>query len=178
MNNSLLEVIQEQIFFGFTGKINVVAGPSSQLFGQLLVKDGKIISVLYKGKLGLAGLSSLFIEGRNNKDFNYMVEPEVVLERSGDLNLDYEDCLRLAQKIDDSHKDLEKLKPNKNLRLLINGQFVISGEEIDSHEFSTLKTIIDYNKVDDIYKNTKLSDQEITQALISLRRKKALKVYS
>jgi hypothetical protein len=53
----------------------------------------------------------------------------------------------------------------------------VEGADVTSDEFEVLAGLTDYNKVGDIYKNVNLLEYEITNALVSLRMKKALRVF-
>ncbi len=73
--------------------------------------------------------------------------------------------------------EAKKLRPPNGLRLVLNDEFVIKGGEIGQEEFGVMKVITDFNKVEDIYVNCPLQEHQITLALVSLRKKGALKVF-
>ena len=61
-----------------------------------------------------------------------------------------------------------------NLKLVINSNIVDNGQSLTSDEFDVLKTLCDYNKVEEIYKNSKIAKHRVTNALVQLRKKKAI----
>ena len=62
------------------------------------------------------------------------------------------------------------------MKLLPRAEVIESNIEISPQEYSLLCTLSDYNMVDDVYNNNEMLDFEITQALVSLRKKEIIKV--
>jgi hypothetical protein len=56
-------------------------------------------------------------------------------------------------------------------------EIVVNKDEVTYSEFKVLEVMTVYNKVSDIYEHCGLEEFEITQALVDLRRKKAIKVF-
>jgi hypothetical protein len=77
----------------------------------------------------------------------------------------------------EEHNDSKRLRPPGELRVLIDPEFIETGDKPDSLEFNILKTMSTFNKVADIYQNCDLFDFEITKGLVSLRKKGAIKVF-
>ncbi|MBY0414389.1 MAG: hypothetical protein K2Q18_09495, partial [Bdellovibrionales bacterium] len=71
----------------------------------------------------------------------------------------------------------KKLRPQGHLKLVIDPEIILSKEELNPQEFDVLGVITEWCKVSDIYKYSKLMDFEITHALVSLRKKRAIKVF-
>ena len=70
----------------------------------------------------------------------------------------------------------KKLRPPGALKLVLNPNFIVEGQDVAPNEFDVLSAISDYSRVEDIYNHCPLMEYEVTQALVSLRRKGALKV--
>tara|TARA_R110002049_G_scaffold57306_3_gene157328 strand:+ start:50 stop:595 length:546 start_codon:yes stop_codon:yes gene_type:complete len=177
MSEALLNILEEQSSMGFTGKINVLLKSNSQSFAVVLMLDGKIINCLAANKAGEKALLDLtFRDVSRANEFKIIVEPEVVTEDEGSFTWSVSDLKRKSRKVYESYLGNQKLKPPMSLKLLINSTFIIEGAKIDSHEFDVLSTISDYSRVEDIYSNCSLLEYEVTQALVGLRKKGAIKV--
>lgn len=177
-SSKLIEVLDEQMAFLFTGRVNVLKKENGQLLGIVILKEGEIIFAKYGRILGIKGLGCLLIEDITRHNLKFVVEPEVVEEvavniheKLGNLPIRFKVLIK-------NTLDSLKLRPPDNLRLAINKDFILEGEEILPEEFDILCVISDFNKVFDIYKESPLFDYQITNVLVSLRRKKAVKVLS
>ena len=71
----------------------------------------------------------------------------------------------------------KKLKPAMNLRLVIDPEVIVSHDEITPEEFDILSVLSEWCVVSDVYKYSKLMEFEVTNALVSLRKKRAIKVF-
>lgn len=175
---SVLEAIEEQCSFGFTGRINVLKSVDRQYLGVILLLSGKVVSSHFAKKTGATALYSLVIcDLEDLEDFKLVVEPEIVEDEDVEFSLSLNDLRKKVTTIYEDHNKSKKLKPPENLRILINPEFIEKGEKPNSLEFSILKVMSEFNKVADIYKNCDLFDFEITKGLVSLRKKGAIKVF-
>lgn len=75
-----------------------------------------------------------------------------------------------------NYKEHRAQRPPMSLKLLVEPNFLVSGEELTEIEYNLLCTMSDYNLVEDLYKNSPMLEYEITMALVSLRKKNALRV--
>ncbi len=174
-----LEVLEEQCRFGFTGKLNILKASNKQFLGSVYLLDGEIIRCKYKSSFAKRNLFNILIDDISDyEELKFVAEPEVVEKEAADFRLSIEDFKNLSREKYKKHLDSEKLAPPRNLRLVINQDFIIQGDPITSIEFDVLKAISDYNKIDEIYNKTVLYEYEVTEALVSLRKKKAIKVYT
>lgn len=175
---SVIEVIEEQCSFGFTGRINVLKEEDRQFLGVILLLNGKIVSSQFARKTGLKALYSLVIcDLEDLENFRLVVEPEIVDDADVDFSLSLKDLRSQAKKVYEEHNDSKRLRPPGDLRVLINPGFIENGDKPDSLEFNILKTMSTFNKITDIYQNCDLFDFEITKGLVSLRKKGAIKVF-
>jgi hypothetical protein len=176
---SIITNVEEQCSFGFTGRINILKKDDGQFLGVVNISEGEIVSAQYSSKHGLTALFSLvIIDMDNNDDLRFVVEPEVIPPEDIEFSLKFDAFKNKAQKFYEEHLAALKLRPPGQVRLIANPTFVKEGDKLNATEFSLLKTIVDFNKVEDIYLNSELFDFEVTHALVSLRKKKALKVIS
>lgn len=174
---SVLETIEEQTSFGFTGRINILKQTDGQFLGVVLLKDGVIVGAQFSKKTGMKALISLLIADLESLIlYKLVVEPEIVQDSDLEFNLNVSDVKQMAQKSYEEHLASKKLRPGNDLRVMINSLYIDQGEKPTSTEFVLLKTMTEYSKIEDIYKNTDLFDFEITNSLVSLRKKGAIKV--
>ncbi len=172
----LIYILDEQVSVGFTGKVNALDSKTSQILGSIFLKDGKIIDCSYKGSQSLKGFFNLCIDEFDVKNLKYIVEPEVIDQRLETIHYPYSVLKRKIVEVVEKYRSAKEQKPPGNLKILIEPGFIANGEKVDATEFSLLKTLSDVNRVEDVYSKSTLIDYEITNALVSLRKKKALRV--
>lgn len=173
----LIETLEEQCNMGFTGKVIVMKQENKQFLGSVSLLNGYLIRCQYKGASGKKNLFNILIEDMSDQEnLRYIVEPEVIEEEATDFQMTIQQFRNESRDRYERYLKSQRLVPPMNLRLVINGDFVVEGEDLTSSEFDVLKTISDYNKVSEIYQNSKLYQYEVTEALVSLRSKKAIKV--
>lgn len=178
MKDDLIPILDEQNAVGFTGKVNVLDASTKQLLGDVILLDGNIHASRYKGAEGLKAFFNLCVDEFEQSDLTYIVEPELVDSRKKQIHYPYGILKRKIKDVIENYKASKALKPPAHIKVLINPDFINNenGENVTGEEFELLKTLSDYNLVSDFYKNCKLLDYEITNALVSLRKKNALKV--
>jgi hypothetical protein len=173
---SLINSLSEQATFSFSGRINVLNAETKQFLGSIHMIDGAIVDATYKGGDGKNSLFKILIEDMAEElPLKFVVEPELIEE--GSFTYSVNDFKKEARVHYEKYLASKKLKPPGHIKLLINGVFMLQGEKVDTIEFQVLKVISDYSRVDDIYKESSLMDYEVTSALVSLRKKGALKVF-
>lgn len=173
---SLINSLSEQATFSFTGKINVLHRETKQFLGIVLLKEGIIVESRYRGGTGKKTLFNILIDDMSNSTpLKFIVEPELI--ENGTFSYSVDDFKTDARSIYEKFLASRKLKPPGHLRLLINGEFILGGEDVTSFEFEVLRVVSDYSKVEEIYRESKLSEYEVTASLVSLRKKGALRVY-
>jgi hypothetical protein len=175
-NKLLFDVIDEQVAVAFTGKINILDVSSSQLYGFIAIYEGEIITVIFKKVGGQKAFYNILIEESEQQSFRYVVEPEIVTDQDKNIHYPVSVLKSRAQEVLENYQASKSNKPPQNIKLSIDPEFITSNQEVSGDEYDLLLTISDYNRVEDIYQNCPLLDYEITNALVSLRRKKALKV--
>jgi len=173
----LIKVIEEQTVFAFTGKINVLQKNNNQYRGAIWQKDGFIVQAHMGPLRGKKALLRIVFDDLETPDhFSFMVEPEVVALDESSFQLSYEDFYRELQRIYNSYQKNKKLRPSDDLRLAVSGDFILSGPELSSQEYDVLCAISDNGQVAALYADSPLYDFEITNILVHLRKKKAIKV--
>ena len=177
MSEKILNTIEEQLVNNFTGKINILNEESKQLLGAIYLSDGELINAKYMGGEGVkAFYNSCIDEHLGNKQVEVVVEPEIVDLRERYINTSFSALKRKMYDIIAKYKESVKHRPPDDLKLLLLTSFLTSEEDVSATEFSLMCTLSDYNLVSDIYKHSPLLDYEITNSLVSLRKKKAIKV--
>ena len=104
------------------------------------------------------------------------MEAEIINLRQKKIHIPFAVLKRRLVEIADKTAQAQDSKPPNNLKLLINPTIMGGDQPLNSFEFRVLCTLSDYNKVADVYKNNSLLDYEITNALVGLRQKGAIKV--
>lgn len=172
----LIELIEEQSIVKFTGKINALDVKNKQLLGEIFMFEGDIINTKYRTFQGLKAFYDLILTDGIEGRLKFIMEPEVVDPQ--DKKIHYPLSIlknklgALYQKVLDSRGR----RPPMGLKILINPAFIEMGDQIVEQEYSLLCTLSDYNKVEEVYNHSDLLEFEITNALVSLREKHALKV--
>lgn len=175
---NLIEVLKEQSSFGFTGKVNMLSRESGQFLGVIYQQEGAIVGAHIKDLKGKKALfNMIFSDVDSAEDYKFIVEPEVLNPENITLRIPFEEIKREASELYQQYLNAKKLKPSPLLKLVIDPEIIVAKEEITPLEFDVLAVITEYCKVSDIYKHCKLMDFEITNALVSLRKKRAIKVF-
>ncbi|MEA9354846.1 hypothetical protein SHI21_01445 [Bacteriovorax sp. PP10] len=175
---NLIEVLKEQASFGFTGKVNVLSKENGQFLGVIYQQEGMIVGAQLKelkGKKAL--LKMIFDDVESNELFKFIVEPEVLSPENITLKITFEEVRKEAQGHFQEYLSAKKLRPAPHLKLVIDPEIIVSIESITPQEFDVLSVITEWCNVSDIYKYSKLMDFEVTHALVSLRKKRAIKVF-
>ena len=175
---NLIEVLKEQASFGFTGKINVLSRDNGQFLGVIYQQEGIIVGAQIKelkGKKAL--LKMIFDDVESNENFKFIVEPEVLSSEIMTVKITFEEIKLEAQSHFQEYLAAKKLRPQPHLKLVIDPEVIVSKVELTAQEFDVLAVITEWCNVSDIYKYSKLMDFEVTHALVSLRKKRAIKVF-
>ena len=172
---SLIYKIEEQLSIGFTGKVNILDKKNHQFMGDILFREGEIIGCNYNNLKGSQGLLYLIISDVVSEyDFYFVVEPEMVLGMGRVINFDY--IKERASEIVRQFYSSKKLRPPQDIRILVQKKFVLAGTEINFQEFQILCAITDCATIEEVYSMVEFHEYEITNALVSLRKKGAIKV--
>ena len=175
---NLIDVLKEQASFGFTGKVNVLSKENGQFLGVIYQQEGMIVGahvMELKGKKAL--LKMIFDDIESNERFKFIVEPELLSPENITLKISFEDIRKEAQGYFQDYLSAKKLRPAPHLKLVIDPEIIVSSFDITPQEFDVLSVITEWCNVNDIYRYCKLMDFEITHALVSLRKKRAIKVF-
>lgn len=175
-SDQLKKLIDEQESFSFNGRVNFLEKISKKILGYFYFKSGTIFHVVFAGEKGEAALYRMAQFFEDKVSFDIVSEPEIVENietnwRSSNSRLGQ--CLEVFQL---EYRKMRNLKPPMEHRLAISPDFVVSTQEILPNEFDVLCAVSDYHVVKDIYKHAPILEYEVTKALVSLRKKGALKV--
>jgi hypothetical protein len=175
---NLIEVLKEQASFGFTGKVNILSSANGQFLGVVYLQEGLVVGANFKESKGKKALFKLIFEDvESRENFKFIVEPELVTAEVVTMKESFEDIKKEVQVHFQEYLNAKKLKPSPHLRLVIDPEVIVSKDEITPEEFDLLSTLTEWCKVSDVYKYSKLMDFEVTRALVSLRKKRAIKVF-
>ncbi len=174
---SILAIINEQASFGFSGRINILLKDNGKLSGVVFQYEGKVVGATSGTQKGKKALFHLIFDDVDTTDkYKYVVEPEIIGPASFMFDLHFNEVKSIAEKQYSSFLAAKKFRPPANLKLLINSEIIVNDEQITPEEFAVLSVITEFSRVDDVYQNCKLLEFEITNALVGLRKKRAIKV--
>jgi hypothetical protein len=174
--SKLMGVIEEQQSVQFTGKVNVLSTFNRQFLGHILFKDGEVIHVLFNSHKGLKAFYQLIIQEYSLQSFDYVVEPELVEEKERQIHYPFAVIKNKMADVLKQYRESLKFRPPDNVKILIDADFIEDTLPVSPEEFDVLKTLSEWNNTFEIYQNCELLDHEITNALVSLRKKGALKI--
>ncbi|MAF78132.1 MAG: hypothetical protein CME60_08210 [Halobacteriovoraceae bacterium] len=173
---SLIKTISDQVHLGFTGRINILTEQTGKYLGRITLRDGLIVFTQFKERIGKSSLYHCLIEDLEEGNLKFAVEPEVVGDNEIIFTLDYQEFVDKGQKIFQAYKSSKKFRPPGHIKLMIDPDFIAKGQSLSYVEFELLSTISDYSRVSDIFNESKLLEYQVSNALVSLRQKGALKV--
>lgn len=176
MESKIISVIEEQVAVQFTGKVNVLATFNRQYLGHILFKNGEIIQVTFQSLKGLKAFYHLIIQELSNQHFDYVVEPEIVDEKERQIHYPYNVIKTKLADILKLYRDSLKLRPPEHVKMIIDVGFMASSLPVTQQEFEVLESLTEWNTPYDVYQHCALLDHEITLALVSLRKKGAIKI--
>ena len=146
MGSKIIKLLEEQSGFGFSGKINIPDKFSGQYWGHFTMSEGQVHDCWFKSLSSRRALLAILSDEQSDEEkLSYVVEPEII--ESSERNLDYtiEELKALSAGFIVEYRESSKLKPNENLKLGINYDFISQGDEIDATEFDVLCMLSDYN---------------------------------
>ena len=176
MHLKIIPVFEEQIAANFTGKINVLATFNHQYLGHILFKNGELLQVFFQNLQGLKAFYHIIIQEFSLQSFDYVVEPEIVEDKERQIHYPYAVLKNKLADVLKLHRESLKMRPPENVRILLDAEFLDDTLPVSSEEFEVMKTLTEWSTPHDVYQHCSLLDYEITQALVNLRKKGALKI--
>ncbi len=174
--SKILGTIEEQMAVEFTGKVNILSTFNRQFLGHILFRNGEIFQVVFQNFKGIKAFYQLIIQEYSLNSFDYVVEPEVVDESERQIHYPYGVMKNKMADVIKHYSESLKLRPPENVKILIDAEFMTDIMPVTPEEFQVLETLAEWNRPFDIYQHCRLLDHEITGALVSLRKKNALKI--
>ena len=176
MSLKIFDVLDEQTMVSFTGRVNILQQTNRELLGVILIRDGDVFKAQYKGVKGLKAFYNIVIETTATLHVDFIVEPELVGDVDKQIHYPYSVLKNRAQEVLDRYTKVAGLKPPSHVKLIPKSDILTSDFEIGEAEFQVLCALTEWSKVEDLYQYCPLLDFEITESLVSLRRKNALEV--
>lgn len=175
----LIHLMQEQAAFGFSGKINILKRGSGQFLGSLWQKGDVITQAFYKNAYGLKMALALGVDEIVHKaEFQFVAEPEIIGEKHLAFELKIGEFKnQLSSYIEQINKS-ETQRPSSELVLKLRNKIfeIDSPHNLNFEEFLLIKSLIQFQRVGDLYKECPLLDHEITLGLVSLRKQGLIEV--
>lgn len=175
-NLALFEAMDEQTAVRFTGRLNVLDRLSRQLIGVVILKEGEILRCDYRGVFGLKAFYNMAIESAQLVLQDFVVEPEIINDDAREIFFPYPVLKARALQAIEQYMIYSSQRPPGYLRLMVRPDFIAAkSDPVSDSEFRVLCSITEWGKVEDLYRNCPLQDYEITEALVHLRKKDAIK---
>ena len=176
MINDFYDIIEKQMISKFTGKLNLMSVESDQYLGHINILNGLVVYCSFKNFVGLRSFYSVCFEYDDNK-LKVLVEAEIINENLKNIHYPFSVIKKKSHHIIEMYKKNSNQRPPNSINLLIDPEFIDSDLEIDQAEFDTLVEISKYPNIGELYENSHFTYQELTNNLVSLRKKKSVKVY-
>jgi len=173
----LLAIITENFSFSFCGRINVLNRKNKQFLGVIFQAEDMIVNAEYGELKGKKALATILMEMRSGKQFLCISEPEVISSEEISFRLNERQFEEFNNNYFNQFDRLQKLRPKDELKFILNANKVGITNKISKDEFDVMRCIVEYPFVKDIYKYCNLLDLDITNILISLRKKGMILVY-
>jgi len=176
-NLPLFESLDEQTSVRFTGRLNVLDRLSRQMIGLVILKDGEVYRCDYRGVFGLKAFYNMAIESAQLYPQDFIIEPEIINNEDREIHFTYPVLKARTQEVISRYMQHSSHRPPNHIKLMIRPEFIRASEgRVGDAEFRVLCALTEWSKVEDLYRNCPLQDYEITEALVELRKKEALKV--
>ena len=143
------------------------------------MQEGELTSSQY---LEYSGLQALLLLGVDDyferREIKFVLEPELI-ETFPKLDLKLSTFKKKLSVAISEYSLAKEQRPPGFLRLAVAKEAIIDGSMfLTPHEFEVLKSISKSGLVEEVEKDCELLDYQVTTALVSLRKKKAIKVVS
>jgi hypothetical protein len=172
---ALLGILEDQISLGFSGRLHLLSEQKQQL-GIILIKDGEMISAEYVGLVGVKAFYSLIIDCEFERKINTILEPEIVKAYQRNIHFPLSLLKKRVLQLVEIYKVTRAKKAPDDIMVELVPEAIFQDVDITGEEFDLMLTLCHYKLIKDVYDHCPLLDFEITNALVSLRNKKALKV--
>lgn len=143
----------------------------------MILKDGQCVYAQYDGAAGIDSLLLAVADDLYYGRYTFVSEPE---------SIDSSDCL-FKKGIESLKSDCrhfyedylysKKFAPPDYLRVCVDVASAKNAKNITRQEFHILTVVSEFNKISDIIKNSKINETKAVMALVSLRKKKLIRVY-
>lgn len=171
----IFNLIEEQAIVSFTGKINLMSKTDQRHIGSIFMIDGKVVNATKGDMEAYKSFINLCVDS-TAENVKYIVEPELITTVNKKIDTPLSILKKRVVEVYDDFQVARKNKPPQNLKILPKVDYLESNEEVTANEFSLFCTLSDYNSVKDIYTYSELLEYEITNTLMSLRKKNAIKL--
>src|SRR3989338_3614916 len=133
--DQILPILDEQVAVKFTGRINILDKDSKQFFGTFILVDGEFVEASYKKMVGLKAFFSLYLDEFENVPIIYITEPEIISSFKQNIPYPYQILKQKLSSTVEKYAVSRSNKPPLNLKIMLNPEFVSTGEELNSNEF-------------------------------------------
>ncbi len=176
MLKEFFDTIEKQMMSKFTGKFNLLSKKSNQFLGQLHLYNGLLIYSTFKNLKGLRSFYSICYE-YSLGNLNLVLEAEIIDDSIKNIHFPFSVLKKKSEFIIETFQKNKGKAPPKSINLMIDPAFVDSEVNINQDEFETLLEIKKYPNIGELFEKSYFTEQELTNNLVSLRKKETVKVY-
>jgi hypothetical protein len=173
---AIFRSLDEQTSVRFTGRVNVMERLTRQLLGVVTLKDGEVFGCRFRGEPGLKAFHALVWEDAQLVPLDFVVEPEIVADEDRQIHYPYAVLKQRALAAAERYRQVANQRPPGHVKLIVRAGFLASELPVSAAEFHVMASLCDWSVVDELYAQCSLLPHEITEALVSLRKKNALEV--
>ena len=174
--SKIMNLIEDQVVFKFTGKLNILSEGNSQILGAIYFNEGNVFHAQFKSSKGIKALYHIVVTEQSAGALKYMLEPEIVDTIPANIAYDFDATKSKLTKLYQVYESSKSLRPPDYLELRLNPEFFGNGTRISQDEFDVMISMCDYSRVKDIYDHCPLLDHEVTAALVEMKKKSAIMV--
>lgn len=173
----LLRVLSSQSQLLYTGKINILTKDKNEYKGQVILKAGKCVFAQYMNEAGKESLYLAIAHDLYHGTYTFVSEPETVSDQEILFNLTIDQLMSESRAFYEDFLYAQKYRPKDDLKVMIDVQKCKLAEDLSKDDFHLLTVVSDFNKISDIIKKSTLNETRSIMSLVSLRKKKLLRVY-
>ena len=169
MSGDLLNTLEEQCIFCFTGKVTIQDPKTHQFLGEGILVDGNLVYLTFRNRQGQKALFAVITEERAGESFKFLVEPGKFNAKAVHFDWKYSQIKEFTQREIGDAMAYAHLRPPAG-RLLGTKAFRVFNWTLSKEEFGVLWDVAAFPKVEDLYGNSEFLDHQITRSLVRMRK--------
>ena len=174
---ALLDIIEEQSVFAFTGKINVMLHSNKRLVGSIFMHEGNVVNASHDKNSGMNALNYyVFEDFQKTNVFDFIIEPEIIPKDKIVFSTGIAELKNILSRDYENYKKVDQLRPPGHIKLLVSADYLDKVTSVTPEEFDLLGVISDHGVVDSIYKHSPFAELKTTELLVSFKKNSVIRV--